>query len=325
MSTGEIETGIGAGRLSPEAERRLARPPVAPLQPPPVTDLDAVSRWRAAVHAQWLDGDPPAEACGHHSIEVAGVRCLRAGDDASDQGRPLVVYCHGGGYALGSPEVAIPITERLAPVAEVVSVDYGLAPEHPHPAGVDDVQAVYRAVSATASGRPVWLAGDSAGANLALATAIRQRDEEGHRPEGLVLLSPHLDHGPSGSERRPEPFTGREDVDTQAAAWLRDAYCADLAPGNWRVSPLRAALDNLPPILVQVGSIDSSLADAVRLSRRARRVGVEATLDVWHGLWHTWHYHRELPEADEAMGEVATLLATPRDEQAPWAAFPAGW
>jgi acetyl esterase/lipase len=282
------------------------------LQPPPVGDLEAVSRWRTTIHAQWLDGDPSAEACGHHPTEVAGVRCLRAGVDEADQGRPLVVYCHGGGYALGSPEVALPITERLAAGAEVVSVDYRLAPEHPYPAAIDDVHAVYRAVSAAATKRPIWLVGDSAGANLALATAIRQRDEGGHRPRGLALLSPHLDHARSGAERHPEPSTTREDVDGTAATWLREAYCADVAPNDWRVSPLRAALDHLPPTLIQVGSNDSSLGDAIRFSRRARTAGMEVTLDVWHGLWHTWHYHRDLPEADAAMGEIASLLAASR-------------
>ncbi|MEM9562678.1 MAG: alpha/beta hydrolase [Actinomycetota bacterium] len=302
MDGGSI--GAGDGVLSPSAVSRLRRPPGPPLRPPPLADPTAIAAWRAAVNAAWLDGDPSAEACGHREAVVGGVRVLRTWPDRDG---PLVVYLHGGGYALGSPEVALPITERLARSVSVVSVGYRLAPEHPFPAGVEDATAVYRALSLDAPDRPVVLAGDSAGANLALSVALAVRDGAESAvppPAGLLLLSPHVDHAP-----RPEPGGSPadrpSDVDAEAGRWLTDAYRGSLAADDPRLSPVRAELAGLSPMLIQVGTADTSLDQAVRLARRARLAGVDVDLDVWAGLWHTWHYHRDLPEADRALSEAA--------------------
>ncbi len=302
----EDDGGAGDGALSAQARSRLARAPSPPLRPPPLDDLAAVVAWRATIHAAWLDGDPSAEACGHREDVVAGVRVLRS---TPDLGGPIVVYLHGGGYALGSPEVALPITERLARSVTVVSVDYRLAPEHPYPAGVDDAIAVHRALALADPGRPLVLAGDSAGANLALSAALAAGpagSPDSPAPAALLLFSPHVDHAPP-----PEP-TGDDaarptDVDRTAGRWLTDAYRGSLDPADPRLSPLRADLAGLPPMLVQVGTADTSLEQAVRLARRARLAGGEVDLDVWDGLWHTWHYHRDLPEADRALAEAATF------------------
>ncbi len=258
---------------------------------------------------------------------VAGVRVLRT-DPVPDPTRPLLLYLHGGGYALGNPEVALPITERLAAGAEIVSIDYRLAPEHPCPTAVEDAGAVYRALvdqerpedeedgrRRTTGPRPIVVAGDSAGANLALSVALAARDRGGPTPAGLLLFSPHLGWARPGSgrstgDRRPS------DVDRTAEAWLAEAYRGDLAPDDARLSPLGADLAGLPPILVQVGTSDTGLEHGASLARLARAAGVEVTLDVWAGLWHTWHYHRDLPEADQALAEavafVRRLSAEPR-------------
>jgi acetyl esterase/lipase len=214
-----------------------------------------------------------------------------------------VVYLHGGGYALGSPEVAVPITARLAGELEVVSVDYRLSPEHPYPAALDDCLAVYRALLATRPGRAVALAGDSAGAGLALSAALALRDRGERLPSALALLSAHLDHSSPVSPRR----RSGEEVDAELGAWLSAAYRGTRDRSDPGVSPLRAEPAGLPPVLVQVGGAESLLSQSVRFARRARLAGVEVTLDVWDGLWHTWHYHR-LPEADRALREVAGFL-----------------
>ncbi len=221
----------------------------------------------------------------------------------------MVIYHHGGGFALGSPEVALPITERLAGFASLVSIDYRLAPEHAYPAAFDDALAVLEEVRAMAVDRPLVLAGDSAGANLALSVALSCVGDDGPGIAGLVLLSPHLDQGPHDSppsaDRVDDP---RSDVDDIAAQWLRSAYCGTVDPADPRVSPLRAEPTGLPPTLVQVGTVDAALANAVRFARSARSSDVEVTLDVWDGLWHAWHYHRDLPEADRALAEVGRFI-----------------
>lgn len=296
--------------LSAPARARLARPPAEPLRPPPAEDFEAVARWRSAVHASWLEGDPTPEECGHHTTTIAGVRCLRSGP--SDPTAPLVVYLHGGGYALGSPEVAVPITERLAAHVEVLSLDYRLAPEAPHPAAMEDTLAVIEAlIAGPEANRPLILGGDSAGANLALSAALALTRRSGvdtdpaARLVGLILLSPHLDHRPRDRSGGEDP---RHDVDDEAAAWLSAAYRGDRSAEDPAVSPLladRDELGSLPPAFIQVGTLDSAFDDAVRFARAARAAGCRTTLDVWEGLWHTWHYHRDLPEADEALREAA--------------------
>lgn len=281
----------------------MAGEPTPALCPPDPDDQGAVAAWRDQVHRAWLAGDPPAEACGHRQVTVAGIRCLRTAPGPE----VVMVYCHGGGYALGSPEVALPITERLAPWVEVVSVDYRLAPEHPYPAGRDDCALVLDHVTrqARAGGRRVVAAGDSAGANLALGVALWQRDQGQPGPDGLVMLSPHLDLAADHSRGHHR----LDDVDDVAAGWLRAAYCGSTPAGDPGLSPLRAELDGLPPTLIQVGSEDSARAQGRALAERAAAAGVEVTLDEWPGMWHTWHYHRDLPEADEALTAAGRFSA----------------
>jgi acetyl esterase/lipase len=266
-------------------------------------DRAAVARWRSEVEAAWTEGDPPPSALGHRVEHIGGVRCLLAGPGAAGGAAGTVVYFHGGGYALGSPEVAVPITARLAGRLDVVSVGYRLSPEHPCPAAVEDGLAVCRVLRSAPAALPVALAGDSAGAGLALSVALAQRDRNEALPVALALLSPHLDHASDVAGQRP----AGDDVDQALAEWLAQAYCGARHRGDPAVSPARAEPAGLPPVLVQVDRSERLLAQSVRFARRARLAGVAVTLDVWDGLWHAWHYHR-LPEADLALAEVEAFL-----------------
>jgi monoterpene epsilon-lactone hydrolase len=300
-----IERGTGAGWLSGAAEARRDRgAPSVPVAMPDLHDFEAVAAWRHAINTHWGEDDDPDVA--HAPCVVGGVPCLRAGSVDS----PTVVYVHGGGYCLGSARVAIPITARLArprhrgegrpgsAVLQVVSVDYRLAPEHPHPAAVDDVAAVCAALDS--EGVSYGLAGDSAGAGIALAVAMRLRDAGASGPAAIAMFSPHLDH--AGQRRRgPEA--------TELAA-LSLAYLGDTDAEDPGVSPLRGDLEGLAPTLIQSALDEAPVGQAVTLSRRLRIAGVPCDLDLWAGMWHTWHYHRDLPEADLALAEAAAFLAS---------------
>jgi len=297
-----IEAGIGAGRRSPEAVARLARGVGDPdldrpdLSDPDRVDADAVDRWRVAVHRAWGEG-PEGDEPAHEPARIAGVDVLFAGPADAPV---TVVYAHGGGYVLGSPGVAAPITARLARRVRVVSVDYRLAPRHRFPAALDDVTAVFRSVLADAD-TPVALAGDSDGGALALGTALRTPGG----PSALVLFCPHLDHGPVPDDRN-----GPVSADLDGAE-LAALYRAATDPTDGLLSPGRAPaglLATLPPTLVQTGTADALHRQAVRFARRARVAGAPVTLDVWDGLWHAWQYHRNLPEADRAIAEAVGFL-----------------
>ncbi len=313
-SPGAESDFLGTGSLSPQAIERLNRPKVDPLRPPAADDHGAVAQWRAAIHRAWLEGDPAPEECGHHRSVIGGVDCLIAGEaPADDPNRPLVVYFHGGGYCLGSTEVAIPITERLAERCEVISVDYRLAPEHPFPAAIEDGSAVLQEAVATiaAAGqhRRLVLAGDSAGANVALSVALIHPDAV----DGLALFSPHLEFDAelkpgSGSVNGGRSADPLSDVDDVAARWLSAAYRSDRDADDPAVAPALGELSGLPPTLVQVGSADGALGGSARFARRAKLANAEVTLDIWDGLWHSWQYHRELPEADRALAEAAEFI-----------------
>lgn len=299
-----IEPGIGAGPRSPAAEERLGRPnDSVPVPRPDFEDHASVARWRRRINAAWGEtGDPRVP---HRTVEIGGVRCLEAGPA---DGWP-VVYAHGGGYCLGSAAVATPITARLVaqqPLAQaphtpateagrtvrVVSVDYRLAPEHPFPAALDDVVAVCEEVGRDG---PYAAAGDSAGGGLVLAAAVNLRSR-GEGPAALALLSPHLDHVGS-----------RDALDDDTAALLA-AYVGDADPADPRLSPLRAVLSGLPPTLIQVADGEAGRRDAATLSRRLRAAGVATDLDLWAGMWHTWHYHA-IAEADLALAEARAFLS----------------
>lgn len=325
--------------LSPEAEAyKSRRKPSVPIKMPDLSDHAAVAHWRAETNALWGEDDDPRAP--HRREVIGGVACLVAGPStavgsAGTAGSltadgspgvadvPTVVYAHGGGYVLGSAAVAIPITARLASNGlRVVSVDYRQPPEHRFPAALDDVSAVYLALAA--GGTPVALAGDSAGGALALSAAVTAT-ARGVRPAAIALFSPLLDHLHSGRPDDAEPGVAHLDKPAAGVAHAGDAsadsrdrqeqtllraYAGDADPADPRLSPLRAEFSGLPPVRVQAAADEPLAAQAREFQRRAAAAGVDVTLELWDGLWHTWHYH-DLPEADRALAEAAAFLAAP--------------
>lgn len=264
----------------------------------PLPDLDdhaAVAVWRRAQHDAWGEDHEPGEA-RHVPTSVGGVACLVADPSEPTAADPVtVLHFHSGGFCLGSPGTDIPITARFATQLRVVSIDYALAPERPFPAALDDGLAVYRDLS---SDGPVALSGISAGANLAIGVALRASDMGLRSPQALALMSPLVD---LSTEAPLPPLFG---------AYVGNADRADPA-----LSPLLAdgsALARLAPTLIQVTSAESLYGDAEAFAQRLHEHGVDVTVQVWWGLWHAWHYHRELPEAHDAVDIVTAFLGDDR-------------
>jgi monoterpene epsilon-lactone hydrolase len=275
-----------AGQAPPTlAERRAAFTPADRLYPVPddvlVTQVNA-----AGVPAHWLAAP------------------------GADTGRVLL-FLHGGGFEFGSVRSDGELAARLGRASgmRVLFPEYRLAPEHPFPAAIDDVLAVWRwlRTSQALGARSIAVAGDSAGGGLAVALLVATRDAGEPMPAAAVLMSPTVDLTSSGAS-----MTERADQDpVSTPALLRQFasdYLAGADPKTPLASPLFAQLAGLPPLLIQVGTADLLLSDAERLAAAAAGAGVDVTLEIGEGLPHVYQLMLGTPEAAEATERIGKFL-----------------
>jgi acetyl esterase len=228
---------------------------------------------------------------------VEGVRCRVFVPDGPARG--VYLHFHGGGMVAGTPElmdfanVTLMREQRVA----IVSVDYRKAPEHPFPAGPDDGVAVARWLLEHAEaefGTPrILVGGESAGAYMTAAVALRVRDELGaiDRVEGLNLVFGIYDWSGTPSQRGLRPHDGFDILDPEGIAFFADCFLPGANAEARRapvVSPLYADLRGLPPCLVSVGSCDHLVDDSVFLAARAAAAGVDVDLFVAPELPHAF-------------------------------------
>jgi epsilon-lactone hydrolase len=240
---------------------------------------------------------------------IGGVRAEVV--SASDSGSPqTVVHFHGGGYCIGSALMPRSWAAHLSVQAgcRVVLPQYRLAPEHPHPAGLQDARAIIKALYGEAEPGSVVVSGDSAGGGLALSLLLSMRDEGQPLPAGCILLSPWLD---LGRDRRAVPDLVRQDV-LLTPEWLDACARAYAAPSAWTdpsVSPLRAAHGALPPLLIQAGTNDLLAPDAELLAASASAAGVDVTYTRWPRMWHDFVLQPGLlAAADSALAQAAWFV-----------------
>ncbi|RPE40423.1 acetyl esterase/lipase [Streptomyces sp. Ag109_O5-1] len=253
----------------------------------------------------------PAEAGVVTRQTVLGGRPALELEPAEVSGRGRLLYLHGGGYVVGSPDTHEGLVGELARRLglRAVSVDYRLAPEHPFPAAVDDGLAAYRELlDAGIDPRNLVVAGDSAGGGLSIATLLAARDAGLPQPAAVVVFSPWVDLTLAGESMRAKQDADPLFIEADLRA-LADHYVGAGDRAHPLASPLFADLTGLPPLLVQVGANEVLLDDAVRLAGRAGADDVEVTLEVGPGLPHVFqlHYGR-LDEADAALDRAASFL-----------------
>ncbi|GAB6903466.1 alpha/beta hydrolase [Kineosporia succinea] len=190
-----------------------------------------------------------------------------------------LLFLHGGGYRLGSPAAYAGFTTAIARQTgtEAVAPDYRLAPEHPFPAATDDALAAYRELVRNVHPSRLVIGGDSAGGGLTIATLVGARDAGLPLPAAAFVFSPYADLTHSGESMRTR--VGIDPIFTpEALATLGALYTSD--PHDPRASVWTADLRGLPPLLIQVGSSELLLDDAVRLAARAAADDVDVTLEV---------------------------------------------
>ena len=244
------------------------------------------------------------------SAELGRVRADRLTPEGAERGR-AVLYLHGGAYVGGSLRTHRGIAAQIALAGgiPVHLVDYRLAPEHPHPAAVEDALAAYSGL--LDSGHDpgsIVVAGDSAGAGLALALAQRLRDGAGPLPAGLVLLNGWLDLALTGPSME---FNRRRDVGLARSHLAQSAelYRGGAELSDPELSPVNADLTGLPPLYLQIGTGDILLSDSERLAERAREAGIDVAFSRYEGMWHDFQLGAGLlREADEAIEDLRRVL-----------------
>ncbi len=268
-----------------------------------------VAAQRAIFH-EMISGIPLPDDISSKRDELGGVPVVTVEIPGTEEERAVVLYLHGGAYAIGSAAdsvgLAADVCRRVG--ARAVSVDYRLAPEHPFPAALDDAVAVYRAL--LDDGVPstkIAIVGESAGGGLAVATLVAIANAGLPQPSSAVVFSPWADLTVSGASA-----TGKADVDpvltaealrTRARDYLGGAAVTPLA------SPVSADLTGVAPLLIQVGSHEILLDDAVRLASRAAYCDVPVELQVWPQVPHVFQaYSAMLDDADRALLAAAVFI-----------------
>jgi acetyl esterase/lipase len=237
------------------------------------------------------------------------VPAVRVARPQSDSNR-VVFFLHGGGYIAGGPALYRQVTWRIAEAARaaVFAIDYRLAPEHPFPAAIDDAFAAWRALLAEGfDPRRCVLLGDSAGGGLALALALKLRDEQIPTPAAIVAISPWTDlaiTGLSAQAGASDPMLNASELAPMAAQYLAGAD-----PRNPYASPLYGDPHGLPPTLIQVGSDEVLRDDAIRMATRLKDAGCAVTLEVWPRMPHVWHaFAPIMPEARRAIVRIGEFV-----------------
>jgi acetyl esterase/lipase len=242
-------------------------------------------------------------------VDANGVTAYWVRTGNPKHARKAIVYLHGGGYILGSATANLGVPLRVGPAADtpVLSVEYRLAPEHPFPAALDDSVAAYRWLLARGyAGDDIALVGDSAGGGLAVAAALAIGKAKLPAPAAVAALSPLADLTPVGDTRT--TLANWDPIVVGDPTGRFGLYAGSHDVRDPLISPVYADLTGFPPLLIQVGTREVLLSDAVRLARRARESGVDVTLDVWEGMWHVWQDHALAPEAAQASREIGRFL-----------------
>jgi salicylate hydroxylase len=257
------------------------------------------------------------------SVDCDGGPALRVGQppsaSSSDSPAPVVLHLHGGGYVMGSAELSVPLAGRLAEAAGGWSLvpDYRLAPEHPFPAALDDVLAAYRWLAREYPRAPVIVSGECAGGGLALSLALALRDSAlGHAdadapvarpPAGIHLVSPFCDLALQADHLGPaadaDPWLNRIALIQLAACYVQDAD-----PAHPLLSPARADLSGLPPLLIQAAEPEALFPAAQRLAGRAGDAGVPVTFRLVADSVHSFILFDFLPETARALAEFAAFV-----------------
>lgn len=279
-----------------EARQLLAARPATEVDPIPVGNVE---EW-------YLPGSSGAPA----------VRVRVYWPDDTAVALPVVVFCHGGGWVICDLDSHDQLCRAMTigTGAIVVSVDYRRAPEHRFPAAADDAYAVTEWVAANTrslGGDPhrIAVAGDSAGGNLAVATALMARDHGGPRVAFQLLFYPMLDHTRSAKSYRDNAHGYF--VTADHLRWYWQQYLGDAAddPHPYASPAMADDVSGLPPAYIVTAECDPLRDEGEAYGRRLRAAGVPAAVRRYDGMFHGFVSMADhLPDAAEAQAAAFSAL-----------------
>ncbi|NKB99659.1 MAG: alpha/beta hydrolase fold domain-containing protein [Pseudomonadales bacterium] len=242
---------------------------------------------------------PFPESCTRTEFSVEGVKGEKITPISAIPGK-AIIYHHGGGHGFGSALSHRHLVARLAESSGVTAfnMDYALAPEQPFPAALNDAVAAWDYVCAQGySGDDIVVAGESAGGNLTASLLLKLRETKREMPAGGYLLSPWLDLTQSGESMTScadqDPMVTRSELSS-----LAKSYYAGTDPRNPLVSPIFGDLSGFPPMMIQVGTDEVLLSDAITFTNKSALSGVDVQLRVWKDMVHAWPlFHFLMPSA----------------------------
>jgi len=251
---------------------------------------------------------PPA-GCRIEKVNAGGPDALWV-DASKNSDKATILYFHGGGYTMGSAQTYSAIAGVLSDSSKIriLSVDYRLAPENPHPAAVKDAADAYRwLLKQGVPAKSIVIGGDSAGGGLTFATMLELKENGDPLPAAAFAISPWVDLANTGdtvvTKAEVDPIITKSGLYHMASLYAQDA---DLR--SPLISPLYADLSGLPPVLIHVGTSEMLLSDSRRMAEALTSAGVDCVLKEWEDLFHDFHTVVSLPEARKAKEELAAFI-----------------
>ncbi|MFZ3141001.1 alpha/beta hydrolase [Polaromonas sp.] len=257
---------------------------------------------------EWQQPTLEPEGVTYKSDTVAGVEAIWALPLDADT-RKVILYTHGGGFAVGSAASHRKLAGHLARHLGVTAVvlDYRRAPEHPFPAQIEDATAVYRELLARGfKAQDITTSGDSAGGNLAISTVLKLRDDGVALPGAVIAFSPWLDMEHVGKTLQTNAATdalvSKAVLEAMSGMFLGEKGSRT----NPLANPLKASYTGFPRLYITAGSLETLLDNATDLAGIAKAAGVDVTLSVVDGMQHVFPFLAgRAVEADDEMRRIA--------------------
>ncbi|MFC5182639.1 alpha/beta hydrolase [Actinomadura harenae] len=288
--------------------RGLVRPGLAKAAERPLTEK---ALRRAAVLDRLAGRARPPRDAHFAPVAFDGFRAeWTHGPGVGPDRAKAILYLHGGGWVSCGLNTHRRMVSRFSAAAGVpaLSVDYRMIPDVPFEDEVEDCLTAYRSLLEDRDASDIVIMGDSAGGHLTFATALRARDEGLPLPAALVALSPMLDMHLGTKLAHPNTR-----LDPSGPGPLLERLVEDLLPHldltDPAISPIRADLTGLPPVLLTAGSTELLYTDAETMARRLVRAGVPTTLQVWHRQIHVFQmFGPLLPESRAAIADMGAFV-----------------